>query len=68
MAGTGRWVKTSSFTVPALTDAVRYAVECLTVPRQDQWEGIAILVLGAAHVINATRAIELQRRSDEDAR
>ena len=58
------------FTVPALADAVRYAVDCLTATRQDHWEGTAILVVGAPHVIDAARAISVQRRHgpDEDAR
>ena len=58
------------FTVPTLADAIRYAVECLTAPRQDHWEGTAVLVLGARDVIDAARAISLQRRHgpDEGAR
>lgn len=54
------------FTVPALVDAVRYAVDCLTPRRHDhQWEGTAILVLGGSQVIDAARALVQRRHGSE---
>ena len=50
------------FTVPVLADAIRYAVNCLTAPRQDHWDGTAILVLGSRLVIDEAQAVSSQRR------
>lgn len=48
------------FTVPALSDALTYAVERVTTSRVDRCEGTEILVVGSPHVVDTARNIFLR--------